>query len=65
MKRNHFRKDKKMEECEVCRDYGFVLSNDEDGKNDLQRCDTCNEFESDEEAKQFVLKFINAKLDAI
>jgi len=48
-----------MKECEVCRDYGFILSNDQDDKNDLQRCDTCNEFKSDEEAKQFVLKFIN------
>ena len=48
-----------MEECELCRDYGFILSNDQDDKNDLQRCDTCNEFKSDEEAKQFVLKFIN------
>ena len=56
---NKEKKDKKMEECEVCRDYGFILSNDQDDKNDLQRCDTCNEFESDEQAKQFVLKFIN------
>ena len=48
-----------MAECELCKDYGFVLSNDAEGKDDLQKCDWCNEFKSDEEAKKFVLKHIN------
>ena len=46
-------------ECELCKDYGFILSNDADDKDDLQKCDDCNKFKSDEEAKKFVLKYIN------
>lgn len=37
---------------------GFVLSNNEDGDKDLQRCDACDVFADDEEAKQYVLAFI-------
>ena len=48
-----------MAECELCKAYGFILSNDADDKDDLQKCDDCNKFKSDEEAKKFVLKYIN------
>ena len=48
-----------MIECELCQDYGFILSNDADDKDDLQKCDDCNVYNSDEEAKAYVLKFIN------
>ena len=51
--------DKKALRCELCKDYGFILSNDADDKDDLQKCDDCNKFKSDEEAKDYVLKFIN------
>jgi|TARA_S200002703_G_scaffold19864_1_gene16120 hypothetical protein len=48
-----------MEEyCEECNDNHFLLSNDENGNDDLQKCDECNYFKSDDEAKQYVLKFI-------
>ena len=47
------------EYCEACNDNHFLLSNDEDGNPDLQRCDECKHFENDDEAKKYVLKFIN------
>tara|TARA_B100000749_G_C18394665_1_gene451869 strand:- start:462 stop:710 length:249 start_codon:yes stop_codon:yes gene_type:complete len=37
---------------------GFVLSNNEAGNKDLQRCDACDVFADDEEAKQYVLDYI-------
>jgi hypothetical protein len=47
-----------MSDCEICNDNFFILSNDEFGKNDLQKCDECNYFKSDDDAKNYVLKFI-------
>ena len=53
-------REKNMEEyCHACDDNHFLLSNDENGNDDLQKCDECNYFKSDDEAKQYVLKFIN------
>ena len=51
-------KDDEVEYCETCNDNYFILSNDEKGNDDLQRCDECNYFESDDDAKNYVLKFI-------
>ena len=51
-------KDDEVEYCETCNDNYFILSNDEEGNDDLQRCDECNYFESDDDAKNYVLKFI-------
>ena len=50
-------REKNMEEyCHACDDNHFLLSNDENGNDDLQKCDECNYFKSDDEAKQYVLK---------
>jgi len=55
------KKESKMnkEYCEACNDNHFLLSNDENNNPDLQRCDECKYFENDDEAKKYVLKFIN------
>jgi len=46
-------------ECEECKDMGFILSNNETGNPDLQRCDYCKQFKNDADAKHFVLTYIN------
>ena len=52
-------------ECEMCHDAKFLLSNDDRGNPDLQKCDDCcaNErdgyFTSDDQAKAYVLEFIS------
>ena len=43
-------------ECEDCDNQGYVVSNNEKGERDLQKCDTCQTFVSDIEAKLFVLE---------
>ena len=48
-------------ECENCNNQGFVLSNNEKEEKDLQKCDTCQTFVSDTEAKLFVLDYIKNK----
>ena len=45
-------------ECEDCDNQGYVVSNNEKGERDLQKCDTCQTFVSDIEAKLFVLEYI-------
>jgi len=44
--------------CSFCVGHGFILSNDELGNDDLQKCDECNDFKSDDDAKKYVLKYI-------
>ena len=46
------------EGCEICNGMKFILSNDKNNKPDLQKCDDCNYFKTDQEAKDYVLKFI-------
>ena len=41
--------------CEICNDKYFIHSNDEDGNDEIQRCDDCGYFSSDEEAQNYVL----------
>lgn len=41
-----------MNQCKICNDNYFILSNDEQGKDEIQKCDNCNYFKSDEEAKK-------------
>ncbi len=43
----------------MCHDMKFILSNDESGNPDLQRCDECDYFTSDDQAKAYVLEFIS------
>ncbi|MGI9572424.1 MAG: hypothetical protein ACR2L5_03760 [Candidatus Actinomarinaceae bacterium] len=45
--------------CNACDDNHFLLSNNRRNEFDLQKCDECNYFKSDKEAKEFVLKYIN------
>ena len=47
--------------CECCNDNHFLISNDQYGNDDLQKCDECNHFKSDDEARAFVLKIIIEK----
>jgi|TARA_R100000278_G_C5457248_1_gene159594 hypothetical protein len=47
--------------CEQCHNNHFLISNDENGNDDLQKCDECNHFKSDDEARAFVLKIIIEK----
>ena len=37
--------------CSSCGDNGWVLSNDEDWNEEVQKCDTCNVFDNDEHAQ--------------
>ena len=43
-----------MANCEDCNNKGWVLSNDEDWNDEIQKCDSCNVFAHDEEAQMFV-----------
>lgn len=40
-------------ECSLCDNQGWFLSNDADGNDEIQKCDTCNVFKSDKEAQEF------------
>ena len=44
--------------CNFCNDMRFFLSNNEEGFRDLQKCDECNVFESDSDAKAYVKTYI-------
>jgi|7_EtaG_2_1085326.scaffolds.fasta_scaffold211091_1 hypothetical protein len=37
-------------DCEDCDGNGYVYSNDENWNDEIQKCDTCNEFSSDKDA---------------
>jgi len=38
-------------DCEDCDGNGYVYSNDENWNDEIQKCDTCNEFSSDKDAQ--------------
>ena len=40
-----------MKKCKTCNDKYFINSNDKDGNYEIQKCDDCNYFKSDKEAK--------------
>lgn len=44
--------------CINCNDKYFVKSNDEDGNDEIQKCDDCGHFSSDEEAQNYVREVI-------
>ena len=44
-------------DCDVCEGENFIVSNDEDGNEQIQKCDECNIFETDEEAQQHYKDF--------
>lgn len=41
-------------ECLDCENKGWILSNNEDWQDEIQKCDNCNVFKHDEEAQMFV-----------
>ncbi len=42
-----------LEDCEACYGQGYVHSNDEEGNDEIQKCDECEEFESDQDAREY------------
>jgi len=40
-------------DCDVCYGQGYVHSNDEKGNDEIQKCDECEEFESDQDAREY------------
>ena len=47
-----------MCKCNLCDDNYFILSTNETGKPDVQKCDECNKFKSDDDAKLYVFMHI-------
>ena len=45
--------------CDDCDNNGWINSCDEDGNDEIQRCDTCKTFKDDEEAREFVKVNLN------
>lgn len=41
-----------MTKCKDCGDLGYVRSNNELGEDEVQKCDSCNKFITDEQAKK-------------
>ena len=41
------------ENCDACYGQGYVHSNDEEGNDEIQKCDECEEFESDQDAREY------------
>ena len=41
----------KIMECLDCNNQGWILSNNEDFNNEIQKCDNCDVFKSDKEAQ--------------
>jgi|7_EtaG_2_1085326.scaffolds.fasta_scaffold01146_24 hypothetical protein len=50
--------------CDICNGMKFILSNNEMGIRDLQRCDECNFFSDDSEAKAYVRTYIDNKKES-
>lgn len=44
-------------ECDVCDGEYFIVSNDEDGNEQVQKCDDCNIFETDADAQHHYNEF--------
>ena len=43
-----------MDSCLDCNNQGWILSNNEDWQDEIQKCDNCNVFKHDEETQMFV-----------
>jgi hypothetical protein len=48
-----FEINQELEDCDVCYGQGYVHSNDQEGNDEIQRCDNCEEFDNDLEAQSF------------
>jgi len=42
--------------CETCNNDGWIISNDESWNTEIQRCDECQQFKSDEEAVEYLIE---------
>ena len=42
--------------CEDCSDKGYIYSNDEMGNDEIQKCDSCNVYADDDEAREYESK---------
>ena len=40
--------------CNTCNDKYFIISNDENWNDEIQKCDECNYFKTDEQAKNYM-----------
>lgn len=47
----------KWAECDVCDGEHFIVSNDEEGNEEIQKCDECNIFETDADAQKHYKEF--------
>lgn len=44
-------------DCDVCDGEHFIVSNDEEGNEEVQKCDECNIFETDADAQKHYKEF--------
>lgn len=40
--------------CNTCNDKYFIISNDKNWNDEIQKCDECNYFKTDEQAKNYM-----------
>ena len=48
-----FEIDQELDDCDACYGQGYVHSNDEEGNDEIQKCDECEKFESDQDAREY------------
>lgn len=53
---NEYREDR-WAECDTCEGEHFIVSNDEEGNEQVQKCDECNIFKTDEDAQHHYNEF--------
>ena len=51
-------KGNKMKRCECCNNKGFIFSNNEAWEDEIQKCDVCNVFKTDQEAQNEYLNWM-------
>ena len=39
--------------CKTCNDKYFIISNNENWDNEIQKCDECNYFKTDKQAQKY------------
>ena len=53
-KNNKNNKGETKMKCNTCNDKYFIISNDENWNDEIQKCDECNYFKTDEQAKNYM-----------
>ena len=41
--------------CKTCNDKYFIISNNENWDNEIQKCDECNYFKTDKQAQDWIV----------